>query len=91
MSSISKKVSEIMNKIYNSNGPFNATELEEELAQKLKESFEGAYKKAALDLIDPENEIPSPGSIAAYIEELPETEQSNALTIVNDWFDSLEI
>jgi len=91
MSSISKKVSEIMDKIYNSNGPFNATELEEELAQKLKENFEDEYKKAALDLIDPENEIPSPGSIAAYIEELPEAEQSNALTIVNDWFANLEI
>jgi len=91
MSNISKKVSEIMDKIYNSNGPFNATELEEELAQKLKENFEDEYKKAALDLIDPENEIPSPGSIAAYIEELPEAEQSNALTIVNDWFANLEI
>ena len=54
-------------------------------------NFEDAYKKAALDLVDPENEIPSPGSIAAYIEELPEAEQSNALTIVNDWFDGLEI
>ena len=91
MSNISKKVSEIMDKIQNSNGPFDATELEEELAQKLKVNFEDAYKKAALDLVDPENEIPSPGSIAAYIEELPEAEQSNALIIVNDWFDGLEI
>ena len=91
MSNISKKVSEIMNAIYNSNGPFNATELEEELAQKLKENFPNSYKKAASDLVDPENEIPSPGSIAVYIEELPKAEQSKALTIVNDWFDTLEI
>ena len=62
----------------------------ERLTKKLKESFGESYKKAANDLVDPENEIPSPGSIAHYIEELPEADQANALAIVNDWFDNLK-
>ena len=37
-----------------------------------------------------EDEIPSPGVISAYIEDLPEADQANALAIVNDWFDNLE-
>ena len=49
--------------------------------------MEDCFKKAANDLIDPENEIPSPGSIAHYIEELPEADQANALAFVNDWAD----
>ncbi len=90
MGNLNTRVNEIMDKIYNSNGPSNATELEEELAKKLKENFADSYKKAANDLGDPENEIPSPGSIAHYIEELPEADQAKALAIVNDWFDNLE-
>ena len=38
----------------------------------------------------PEEEIPSPGQIVSYIEQLPEAEQTKALSIVNDWFDNLE-
>ena len=38
----------------------------------------------------PEEEIPSPGQIVSYIEQLPEAEQAKALAIVNDWFDNLE-
>ena len=57
------------------------------LSKDLKERFEDCFKKAANDLIDPENEIPSPGSIAHYIEELPEADQANALVFVNDWAD----
>ena len=49
-----------------------------------------SYKKAANELNNPEEEIPSPGVISAYIEDLPEADQANALTIVNDWFDNLE-
>ena len=91
MKSLTKRVYEILGKIDNSNGPFNATELEEELAKKLKESFEDCYKNAANELNNPEEEIPSPGTISAYIEDLPEADQANALAIVNDWFDNLEI
>ena len=91
MGNFNSRVNEIMDKIYNSNGPSNATELEEELAKKLKENFADSYKNAANDLVDPENEIPSPGSIAAYISESSEAEQTKALSIVNDWFDNLEI
>jgi hypothetical protein len=90
MGNLRNRVNEVMDKIYNNNSPGNATSLEEELAKKLKESFGESYKKAANDLGDPENEIPSPGSIAHYIEELPEADQANALAIVNDWFDNLE-
>ena len=95
MKSLSKIVYEILGKIDNSNGPFNATELEEELAKKLKESFEDCYKKAADELdVDPDAPasfaIPSPGIVSGYIEELPEADQANALAIVNDWFDNLE-
>jgi len=90
MGNFNSRVNEIMDKIYNSNGPSNATELEVELAKKLKENFADSYKTAANDLDDPENEIPSPGSIAAYISELSEAEQAKALSIVNDWFDNLE-
>ena len=90
MGNLRNRVNEVMDKIYNNNSPGNATSLEEELAKKLKESFGESYKKAANDLGDPENEIPSPGSIAHYIEELPEADQANVLAIVNDWFDNLE-
>ena len=90
MGNLRNRVNEVMDKIYNNNSPGNATSLEEELAKKLKESFGESYKKAANDLGDPENEIPSPGSIAHYIEELPKADQANALAIVNDWFDNLE-
>ena len=38
----------------------------------------------------PEEEIPSPGQIVSYIEQLPESEQAKALAIVNNWFDNLE-
>jgi hypothetical protein len=79
-----------MDKIYDNNSPGNATALEEELAKKLKESFEDCYKNAANELNNPEEEIPSPGTISAYIEDLPEADQANALAIVNDWFDNLE-
>ena len=88
MSKLSSRVGEIMNKIYEG-GPFNA-ETEEQLAKLLKESFEDCYKKAANELDNPDEEIPSPEVIALYIEDLPEAEQTKALSIVNDWFDNLE-
>ncbi len=88
MSKLSARVGEIMNKIYEG-GPFNA-ETEEQLAKLLKESFEDCYKKAANELDNPDEEIPSPEVIALYIEDLPEAEQTKALSIVNDWFDNLE-
>ena len=90
MGNLCNRVNEVMDKIYDNNSPGNATALEEELAKKLKESFEDCYKNAANELNDPEEEIPSPGVISGYIERLPETDQANALTIVNDWFDNLE-
>jgi len=93
MGNLYTKVSEIMDKIYNNNSPGNATALEEELAKKLKESFGESYKKALseIEIIDDSMEaIPSPGQIVSYIEELPEAEQTKALSIVNDWFDNLE-
>ena len=60
------------------------------IGQEFAQAHKFKPKKAANDLVDPENEIPSPGSIAYYIEELPEADQANALAIVNDWFDNLE-
>ena len=90
MSKLSSRVGEIMDKIYNNNSPGNATALEEELAKKLKESVGESYKNAANELNNPEEEIPSPGTISAYIEDLPEADQANALAIVNDWFDNLK-
>jgi hypothetical protein len=90
MGNLCNRVNEVMDKIYDNNSPGNATALEEELAKKLKESFEDSYKNAANELNNPEEEIPSPGTISAYIEDLPEADQANALTIVNDWFDNLE-
>ena len=93
MGNLYTKVSEIMDKIYNNNSPGNATALEEELAKKLKESFGESYKKALseIDVTDDSMEvIPSPGQIVDFIEQLPETEQTKALSIVNDWFDNLE-
>ena len=90
MGNLRNRVNEVMDKIYNNNSPGNATALEEELAKKLKESFDESYKKAANELNDPEEEIPSPGVISAYIVDLPEADQANALAIVNDWFDNLE-
>ena len=90
MGNLCNRVNEVMDKIYDNNSPGNATALEEELAKKLKESFEDSYKNAANELNNPEEEIPSPGTISAYIEDLPEADQANALAIVNDWFDNLE-
>ena len=90
MGNLRNRVNEVMDKIYNNNSPGNATALEEELAKKLKESFEDSYKNAANELNDPEEEIPSTGVISGYIERLPEADQANALAIVNDWFDNLE-
>jgi len=90
MGNLRNRVNEVMDKIYNNNSPGNATALEEELAKKLKESFKDCYKNAANELNNPEEEIPSPGTISAYIEDLPEADQANALAIVNDWFDNLE-
>ena len=90
MGNLRNRVNEVTDKIYNNNSPGNATALEEELAKKIKESFGESYKKAANELSNPEEEIPSPGSIAHYIEELTESDQTNALAIVNDWFDNLE-
>ena len=90
MGNLRNRVNEVTDKIYNNNSPGNATALEEELAKKLKENFEDCYKNAANELNNPEEEIPSPGTISAYIEDLPEADQANALTIVNDWFDNLE-
>jgi len=88
MGNLFTRVSEIMDKIYEDS--VFSVDKEEELAKLLKESFEDCYKKAANDLDNPEEEIPSPGQIAGYIEQLPEAEQAKALAIVNDWFDSLE-
>ena len=93
MGNLYTRVDEIMDKIYDNNSPGNATALEEELAKKLKESFGESYKKALseIDVTDDSMEaIPSPGQIVSYIEELPEAEQTKALSIVNDWFDNLE-
>ena len=90
MGNLRNRVNEVTDKIYNNNSPGNATALEEELAKKLKENFEDCYKNAANELNNPEEEIPSPGTISAYIEDLPEADQANALAIVNDWFDNLE-
>ena len=94
MGNLRNRVNDVIDKIYNNNSPGNATSLEEELAKKLKESFGESYKKAANELNDPEmgyeDEIPSPGVISAYIEDLPEADQANALAIVNDCFDNLE-
>ena len=88
MGNLFTRVSEIMDKIYEDS--VFSVDKEEELAKLLKESFEDCYKKAANDLDNPEEEIPSPGQIVGYIEQLPETEQAKALAIVNDWFDNLE-
>ena len=93
MGNLRNRVNEVTDKIYNNNSPGNATALEEELAKKLKESFGESYKKALseIEIIDDSMEaIPSPGQIVNYIEELPEAEQTKALSIVNDWFDNLE-
>ena len=90
MGNLRNRVNEVTDKIYNNNSPGNATALEEELAKKLKENFEDCYKNAANELNNPEEEIPSPGTISAYIEDLSEAEQTKALSIVNDWFDNLE-
>ena len=93
MGNLSNRVNEIMDKIYNNNSPGNATALEEELAKLLKEDFEECYKKALREievLEDSMEAIPSPGQIVGYIEQLPEAEQTKALSIVNDWFDNLE-
>ena len=88
MGKLYTRVSEIMDIIYEGS-PFSVDK-EEELAKLLKESFEDCYKKAANELDNPAEEIPSPGQIVNYIEKLPETEQAKALAIVNDWFDNLE-
>ena len=88
MGNLYNRVNEVMDKIYK-DSPFSVDK-EEELAKLLKESFEDCYKKAANDLDNPEEEIPSPGQIVGYIEQLPEADQANALAIVNDWFDNLE-
>ena len=93
MGNLYTRVDEIMDKIYDNNSPGNATALEEELAKKLKESFGESYKKALseIDVTDDSMEvIPSPGQIVDFIEQLPEAEQTKALSIVNDWFDNLE-
>ena len=93
MENLYKRVNEIMDKIYNNNSPGNATALEEELAKLLKEDFEECYKKALseIEVLDDSMEaIPSPGQVVNYIEQLPEAEQTKALSIINDWFDNLE-
>ena len=86
-SELENRVNEVMDKIYNSNSPSNATALEEELAKILKDRFTESYKKAANELNDPENEIPSPGTIAAYI---PYPDKKNCLQVINNWFEKLE-
>lgn len=69
---------------------FDGLELEEELLTKLKENFEDAYLKAVGELEDPTNETTNPTVVAAYISELSERKQTKALSIINDWFGSLE-
>ena len=88
MGNLYTRVDEIMDKIYEDS--VFSVDREEQLAKLLKESFEDCYKKAANELDNPEEEIPSPGQIVSYIEQLPEAEQTKALAIVNDWFDNLE-
>ena len=88
MGNLYTRVSEIMDKIYEDR--VFSVDREEQLAKLLKESFEDCYKKAANELDNPKEEIPSPGQIVSYIEQLPEAEQTKALSIVNDWFDNLE-
>ena len=88
MGNLYTRVSEIMDKIYEDS--VFSVDREEQLAKLLKESFEDCYKKALTELENPEEEIPSPGQIVSYIEQLPEADQANALAIVNDWFDNLE-
>ena len=88
MGNLYTRVSEIMDKIYEDS--VFSVDREEQLAKLLKESFEDCYKKAANELDNPEEEIPSPGQLVSYIEQLPEAEQAKALAIVNDWFDNLE-
>lgn len=88
MGNLYTRVSEVMDKIYEDS--VFSVDREEELAKLLKENFEDCYKKALTELENPEEEIPSPGQIVGYIEQLPEAEQAKALAIVNDWFDNLE-
>ena len=88
MGNLYTRVSEIMDKIYEDS--VFSVDREEQLAKLLNESVEDCYKKAANELDNPEEEIPSPGQIVSYIEKLPEAEQTKALAIVNDWFDNLE-
>ena len=88
MGNLYTRVSEVMDKIYEDS--VFSVDREEELAKLLKENFEDCYKKALTELENPEEEIPSPGQIVSYIEQLPEADQANALAIVNDWFDNLE-
>jgi hypothetical protein len=88
MGNLYTRVSEVMDKIYEDS--VFSVDREEELAKLLKENFEDCYKKALTELENPEEEIPSPGQIVGYIEQLPEAEQAKALAIVNNWFDNLE-
>ena len=48
MGEVSNKINKIMDNIYNSANPSDATALEEELAKKLKEYFAESYKKEIL-------------------------------------------
>jgi len=75
MGNLYTRVSEIMDKIYEDS--VFSVDREEQLAKLLKESFEDCYKKAANELDNPEEEIPSPGQIVSYIEQLPEDEYSD--------------
>ena len=88
MGNLYTRVSEIIDKIYEDS--VFSVDLEEQIKKKKKNSFDDCYKKAANELDNPEEEIPSPGQLVSYIEQLPEAEQTKALSIVNDWFDNLE-
>ena len=58
------------------------------LYTRVSEIMDKIYEDSVFS-VDREEEIPSPGQIIGYIEQL-ETEQEKALAIVNDWFDNLE-
>ena len=88
VNNLGKELKKIRGKFHVSS--FDGLELEEELLTKLKENFEDAYLKAVGELEDPTNETTNPTVVAAYISELSERKQTKALSIINDWFGSLE-
>jgi len=85
---LSNKINQITMDLFD-NGPFEGTELENEISNLLSENFPVAYEKAENDAKEMGNSNVLPGDIVGYISEGSDDE-NECLLILDNWFKKIK-